>query len=198
MRLGWSDPSDWTRCSQLDPNGPSLKSVVLRVDLLTIRKGPPRPENQAAALPSLLHSAHWCCSFSNGGRDCPPALTEPPAPATSAGTVPRNLRKNTAQFDQCNTLTLIDLPFLRPSCRDGLLGDGAAFGWRQGGGSGVPALGRAQPGQGDSGLVAGIWLLNRLWHLAGGLLDDLVGQLIGVSGAVSCASRHGLSIARVA
>lgn len=78
-----------------------------------------------------------------------------------------------------------------PSSRDSLFGDSAALGGRQRDGTGVPALGCAQLGEGHSSGVTGVRLLNRLWGLTGSLLDDLPRELIGIAGPFfTCSGRH--------
>src|SRR5689334_899407 len=71
---------------------------------------------------------------------------------------------------------------LVPPCRDGLLGDGLSLSWRQRSGASMAALRHAELRQSYGCPITGIRHLDRGGCLAGGFLNDLPRQLIGVSG----------------
>ncbi len=61
----------------------------------------------------------------------------------------------------------------------------------------MAALGRAQLAQSNSGGVSGVWHFDRLLGLSSGLLNDLVGQLVCIAGALTCSGRHAPIVAHV-
>ena len=77
------------------------------------------------------------------------------------------------------------LCLLPPARLNGFFRNGSAPGRRQASGSRVSALGRAEGGEGDGGGIAGVWRLNAGRRLAGRFLGDLVGELIGITGAAA-------------
>lgn len=79
------------------------------------------------------------------------------------------------------SMTPRSLPLFSPSGSNGFLRNCTALGGRKGGRAGLPALGRSEAAQGQSGLISGIWLRQSLGNGPGSLLNNLPRQLIRVT-----------------